>query len=384
MRANDWYRIQAKADTPTEAEIIVHGFIGEDAGDATSVTCRRFVEQVKALPKTVRAVRVHVHSLGGSPFDALAIHNVLQEQRRQGRTVTVRVDGIAASAATIIVAAGNPVEIVANGLLMVHCAFVLHAGNADSCRRMADALDTIDQSIITSYLALPTMRHSRKALLEMMEAETWMDADEAIAQGFATAIVPTAHAPAQTASARAEFAAASGRGLRIAAQAPATIAARVSAFLPPVSAATEPTPPQYALEVLRACGTEYALAEELIAARAPLAEVHARLERERAARTTREQARAFEVHAITAMCAMCHLPELAPGYIQAGTPWHQVRDHLVVLRAAVDERTGEIDGSLDPFADETRAHAQRRHLAKDLSANAIYARRNANPLGGVQ
>ena len=126
-------------------------------------------------------VEVHVNSGGGDVFDGLAIYNVLKNHSDE---VTIYVDGIAASAASLIICAGDNVYMAANGLIMVHQAAAGLAGyyGADELDKVGEMLATLKESIVTTYEA--RTGKPREELEKLVEAETWLDATAAKALGF--------------------------------------------------------------------------------------------------------------------------------------------------------------------------------------------------------
>jgi ATP-dependent protease ClpP protease subunit len=126
------------------------------------------------------AVTVHINSPGGSVTDALAIYHVLR--KHPGR-VTAIVDGLAASAATIVMLAADEVVMAEHSLLMVHNPWTAATGGADEMRKTADTLDKAAGEMVALY-AERTGRDS-EAIATIMNAETWFNAYEAVEAGFA-------------------------------------------------------------------------------------------------------------------------------------------------------------------------------------------------------
>lgn len=158
-------------------------FIYDDIGpgyygliDAVSV-----IEALRALG-SADTIAVHINSPGGDVFEAAAIYAALQ---RQPSKIEVHVDGLAASAASVIAMAGDSIEIAGNALLMIHNAFAITAGNAKELSKMIETLNKVDQTIIDTYAERTKGKSSRAQIVEWMDAETWMDASEAVARGFA-------------------------------------------------------------------------------------------------------------------------------------------------------------------------------------------------------
>ncbi len=121
---------------------------------------------------------------GGSVFDAVAIHNAL---KRHAGPVTVWVDGIAASAASYIAMAGDEIVMPENAFLMIHDPAGLVMGTAEDMRAMAEALDKVKGSLVSGYAA--KSGRTTEEVSGLMSAETWFDASDAVAQGFADRLI---------------------------------------------------------------------------------------------------------------------------------------------------------------------------------------------------
>lgn len=182
-----WYEFKAEADEST-AELHIFGPIGGGFFfDEDAVTGKAIAEKLDELPENIKTIRVLVNSLGGSVFDAVHIANALRRQRDElGRNVVVDIEAIAASAATIVTSAGNPIRIPRNALMMVHNPFGAAIGDSAEMRSLAEILDKVRNAIIATYRWVSQL--SAKALGKLMDDTTWMEADEAIANGLATDI----------------------------------------------------------------------------------------------------------------------------------------------------------------------------------------------------
>lgn len=163
-----------------DAEIMIYDTIGQDFwGDG--VTAKGFDKELKALggPKKIT---VRINSGGGDVFDGVAIYNTLA--RHSARKV-VHVDGLAASAASVIAMAGDEIRMGHGTFLMIHNAWSFAIGNAAEMRRAADLLDSVSGQLASIYVQRTGKPVAK--VKAMMDAETWMDADTAIAEGFADA-----------------------------------------------------------------------------------------------------------------------------------------------------------------------------------------------------
>ena len=128
-------------------------------------------------------IHLRINSPGGSVVEGTAIYNALR--RHQGG-LTVHIDALAASMASVIAMAGAPVYIADNALLMIHNPWTISAGDSEQLRKEADLLDKLKSTLVNAYTRKTGIEQDQVA--EMMNAETWFDAVEAVALGFADAI----------------------------------------------------------------------------------------------------------------------------------------------------------------------------------------------------
>jgi ATP-dependent protease ClpP protease subunit len=178
-------------DEDDEAELYVYGPVGFSF-DGDGMTPKMLIDALEGIGPVAR-LTVRINSPGGDAFDALAITNILQ---RQPCTVAVSIDGLAASAASIVAMAASKGElsIAENAMVMVHRAWALAVGNKNEMLDMASILEKIDGQIAATYAA----RSGRQAQtwLKMMEDETWMTGGEAVQEKFADKIVEAKKAAA--------------------------------------------------------------------------------------------------------------------------------------------------------------------------------------------
>ena len=127
---------------------------------------------------------VRINSGGGDVFAANAIYTRLKELSGKGTEVTVKIDGWAGSAATIISCAGNTTEIPANGVFMIHNprSGILGYYEEKELTKMAEELEVIKQSIVNCY-KLKTGK-SDEEIKQLMDASTWYTGEQAVAEGF--------------------------------------------------------------------------------------------------------------------------------------------------------------------------------------------------------
>lgn len=138
-----------------------------------------------------KPVKVRINSPGGSAAEGAAIYNLLAGH---DAPVSVEVIGVAASAASLLAMAGKPVRMAENALMMIHDPWDMAIGSADDLRHTADVLDKDAQALAKTY-ARKTGKPVED-IRKMMLAETWLDADEAVAMGFADEVVGVSSAAA--------------------------------------------------------------------------------------------------------------------------------------------------------------------------------------------
>ncbi|GAV24799.1 hypothetical protein ciss_07320 [Carboxydothermus islandicus] len=164
--------------TKNEAELLLYGPISETTWLGDEVTPKQFAEDLKALGD-ITDLTVRINSGGGDVFAAQAIYSILKSHPAK---VTVYVDGLAASAASVIAMSGDVVIMPKNAMMMVHNPWTIGIGNSNDFRKLADDLDKIREGMIAAYQTKTNL--DREKLIELLDAETWMTADEALEYGF--------------------------------------------------------------------------------------------------------------------------------------------------------------------------------------------------------
>ena len=147
------------------------------------VTAKRIAAALRSIGK--KDVVVSINSPGGDYFEGLAIYNLLREHPAK---VTVKVVGIAASAASVIAMAGDEIQIARAGFMMIHNTWVVAVGDRHSLRDVADWLEPFDETAIDIYAARTGLEP--KAIGKMLDKETWIGGKEAVDQGFADEFLP--------------------------------------------------------------------------------------------------------------------------------------------------------------------------------------------------
>jgi ATP-dependent protease ClpP protease subunit len=164
-------------------ELRIYGDI--DVGSPEGVSADAVVRQIKNATHA-KTISVSINSAGGNMFSGIAIHNALKDHPAR---VTVKVDGLAASAASIIAMAGDTIEMGEGSFLMVHRAHGLAYGHRGDLRELADVLEKADGEIVSLYAG-----RTKKPLATVrgwVDAETWFTGQEAVEAGLADRIVQT-------------------------------------------------------------------------------------------------------------------------------------------------------------------------------------------------
>lgn len=171
-------RIQNEG-APPSGEVLIFGELAEGKWFEDDVTPREFYEDLQALGD-VGEITVRINSYGGDVSAGSAIYSLLKQHKAH---VTVRVEGFALSAASVVAMAGDTVIMPRNTMMMIHNPWTYTEGNSGHLRKVADTLDKIRDAMVAAYTAKTGMEAER--IVEMLDAETWMTADEAAALGFA-------------------------------------------------------------------------------------------------------------------------------------------------------------------------------------------------------
>lgn len=161
--------MENQADSAT---IFLYGVIDQYFG----VSAEAIAKELDALRG--KAVTLRINSPGGDVFDGRAMYAAI----RQHGNVTAQIDGLAASAATYVAMAAKSISMVDGGFMMIHNAWTMAFGNKNDFIELADLLDKFDQSIVNDYIK--KTGKSAQEITAMMDAETWMSAQEALDMGF--------------------------------------------------------------------------------------------------------------------------------------------------------------------------------------------------------
>ena len=164
-----------------ERTLFLNGTIAENSWFDDDVTPKLFRDELMAGSGDIT---VWVHSPGGCCVAAAQIYNMLMDYKG---SVTVKIDGIAASAASVIAMAGTKVLMSPVSTMMIHNPMTIAYGNSDEMQKAIEMLQEVKESIINAYEIKTGL--SRAKLSHLMDAETWMDANKAVELGFADGIL---------------------------------------------------------------------------------------------------------------------------------------------------------------------------------------------------
>ncbi len=329
-----WFTARAHAGV---AELSIYDEIG-----AYGVPAKSFIGELKALGD-VTDLTLRLNSPGGSVFDGIAIYNAL---KRHPAKVTITVDGLAASIASVILCAGDEVIMPKNAMIMIHDPSAMVMGNAADMRSMADALDKMRDGLVSAYQ--DKTGHTPEEIIQWMAEETWFDAEEALEIGFADQLEePVAMAATFDLSSYARV--------------PPVLAALATSQSPhseteetpmsepntPDPEKTEPTPePSKEPEALNddnVVDLDHVRAQE-------------------------RKATLAYVNEVNQLCALAGVPDLASGFIAKATSTEQVRAALLQARAEEDEasavramRPGQTQAPSEPVIDTAAIYAARNN-----------------------
>ncbi|WP_051786174.1 head maturation protease, ClpP-related [Endozoicomonas numazuensis] len=311
-----WYTLKDQAGQP--AELLIYDVIGDWAG----VSARQLVSTLKDIDAD--EITVRINSPGGSVFDGVAIYNALRYHKAH---IHVRIEGLAASIASVIAMAGDSIHMAENALLMIHNPFGWVGGDAGELRKMADMLDKTTEVIAQTYCSRCEL--DLEAMFKLMNDETWFTATEA-----------------------------EGHGLIDKVDSPVKMAASfdLSSFMhPPHQPDPEPKEEKglQALAVMTLCNQAGypEMAEQFVRQQQGLEDVKARL---------------AECEAIKSLCTAAHCPDRASQYIRSGKSKEQVRTELFDLLVQDDDG---IDNSLTP-------HQQEQTFKPLIDTQSVYRKRN--------
>ena len=170
----NWYNINSKASK------VVDVYIFDEIGMG-GVNAQGFIEEIKSFKDS--PMNLHINCVGGDVFDGMAIYNIIK--KRTAKT-TVYIEGIAASMGSVIALAADSVVMAENSLFMIHNAWGGAMGEAKEMKKTAKLLDKISGEIADIYVKKTKLPYDK--VKEMMDEETWLNAEEALELGFIDSI----------------------------------------------------------------------------------------------------------------------------------------------------------------------------------------------------
>ncbi|CAI8896827.1 ATP-dependent Clp protease, protease subunit [Pseudomonas sp. IT-232MI5] len=359
VKDKTWYAVHASGEaTERVIEVFVYGEIG-----AWGITANQFVQDLRAMDDGVSPVVAAFNSIGGDLFDGLAMHNALS---RLGERCTGRIDALAASAASVAVCGAHRVVIAANAMLMIHNPYTYTGGSAEDFRRVADVLDQTLEAIIAAYKAkAPDIDDAE--LRGMVDAETWLTANEAVALGLADEVGDGVKVKACLGQ---------GAVLQRFQNAPADLLAQLDEA-PEPDPDLDPVDPPLVPPVVDSTKLALLVTQRCTAAGIsnliePLLK-STQLESEEVVLAGLARAKA-----INDLCVAARLPEFSAEYVAAGLDAPAVRARLFD-KIVTSGKGFEIDNSL-PLADDLAPKV----LAKQPDPNSIWAARQAAQTGTAQ
>ena len=165
----------------TERTLFLNGTIAEESWFDDEVSPKIFKDEVNGGNGDITG---WINSPGGDCVAAAQIYNMLRDYKGN---VTVKVDGIATSAASVIAMAGDKVLMSPVSMLMIHNPMTVAYGSSDEMQKAIEMLSSVKDSIVNAYEIKTGL--SRAKLSHLMDAETWMDANKAVELGFADDIL---------------------------------------------------------------------------------------------------------------------------------------------------------------------------------------------------
>lgn len=179
-----WRWVVNEAEVPVVRTLYLEGYIAESSWFDDDITPKQFKTELYSSGSGSDEIIVKVHSPGGDTFAAAQIYNMLKEYPGK---ISVHVDGLAASAASVIAMAGDEVCVSPLSVIMIHNPAMLIAGEVADLQVGINLLSEVKESIINAYQTKTGL--SRAKISHMMDGETWMSAHKAIELKFADTIL---------------------------------------------------------------------------------------------------------------------------------------------------------------------------------------------------
>lgn len=182
------FKLQAKAETPDEADLNIFDDIGEYEdwwdGELKGFGPKKLTEQLAEC--SAKTLNVHINSQGGDIYDGIAVHNILKGSDKK---INVIVDGMAASAASIIAMSGDTVKMYQASMMMLHNCWTYAMGNSKQLRELADDMDKVMASAKLTYLSKAKDKLAMDKLTELLDAESYLSAQDCLDLGLCDSIL---------------------------------------------------------------------------------------------------------------------------------------------------------------------------------------------------
>lgn len=178
-----FYEILNQSTTTKTVDILIYGSIPSFDYDTYKMknSAEQFVRDFQQLEKDYDRINIHINSPGGSVYHAFPIFNILKASKKDIHTYN---DGIAASAASILLLAGKKIHSAKNGMVMIHNALNIIWGNAEELREAADVLDKYD-GVLASHYAEVSGKTKEDILAKYFDyKDHWLTAEEALEEGL--------------------------------------------------------------------------------------------------------------------------------------------------------------------------------------------------------
>ena len=181
MKRKFWNWVKNEGELGIERTLFLNGEISDETWYGDEVTPKLFKDELNSGDGDIT---VWINSPGGDVFAAAQIYNMLRDYKG---SVTVKIDGLAASAASVIAVAGDTVLMSPVAMMMIHNPATLAIGNAKEMEKAIGMLNEVKESILNAYEDKTGLKRSK--LSKMMDDETWFNAKKAVELGFADKIL---------------------------------------------------------------------------------------------------------------------------------------------------------------------------------------------------
>lgn len=171
---------EVKAASNGVGEMYIYGDIVRYRWDDSDTSAQSFKKDLDALGD-IHTLNLYINSPGGSVFEGVAIYNILKRHKAK---INVHIDALAASIASVIAMAGDTITMPSNSMMMIHNPWTITWGNAAELRKVAEDLDRIGVSMKQTYLDRTGDKLTEDRLTELLDAETWLSAQECFDLGL--------------------------------------------------------------------------------------------------------------------------------------------------------------------------------------------------------